>query len=135
MQIVWFHLSLSYGKKYIAQFYRIPCANLIVIYIKIRTPKLFWQYLILKIENYPPHPERENESVELKGLRPLRLVPNYSLLREMASQIRSSWSLQSWLPNGLSPPHPTDGRAYNKTWWIIRFCNKISPCWFCCWRS
>ena len=45
----------------------------------------------------------------------------------MASQIRFSWSLQLWFPNGLClTTLPFWWPVYIKTWWIISFSNKIS---------
>ena len=45
----------------------------------------------------------------------------------MASQIRFSWSLQLWFPNGLCLTTLSFWwPVYIKTWWIISFSNKIS---------
>ena len=81
---------------------------------EIRTAvKLFQSFLtILNFENWEwelSFPSRKSSEPENEccragslGLGPLRLVSDYSLLwREMASQIRFSWSLQLWFPNGL----------------------------------
>ena len=110
---------------------------------KIRTAvKLFQSFLtILNFENWElSHPilkelrARENEWAFVAELRIRTLILVWVSLIILSSG--EKWHHKSDLADlcscgfqmdFVSPPYHSDGRVYNKTWWIISFSNRISP--------